>query len=65
MKFINGDFQKLADDFKRIANAFKIIQDYPNKEDAIFKLAMELLSNELDRLFLDLTQIHENSGSEK
>ena len=57
MKIPESDFQKLADDFKRISEAFDIVKNHPDKTDKLFETAMDLLSRELDRLYLDIIQI--------
>ena len=61
MKFIDKDFHKLADDYKRISEALIVLKDTKHKDSAVFDVAMDLVIRELDRLFLDISQIHQNS----
>ncbi|MCK9542105.1 MAG: hypothetical protein M0R03_08755 [Novosphingobium sp.] len=61
MQIPDIDFQKIADDFKRISEAFELLLGHEDKNEKLFNITLDLSKRELDRLFLDLTQIWENT----
>lgn len=63
MKLITGDFKKLCDDFKRISQAIQILKDAKKKDSKLFDITLDLVARELDRLFLDITEIHNERDS--
>jgi len=57
MNLLEEDKQKVCDDMMRISESLRIVKDSKEKNSELFNTTLDLLSREVDRLFLDFQQM--------